>query len=534
MDNNNENNPKQQPPDQSVNPESTQEQQFDRYQHDAIPDESGSPQTPMRQGNHFEDYPASSHAQPPVELPGSGAQAAQPPMFPGQPPQYAPPGQPPMGPGQPPQYAPPGQPPMGPGQPQQYAPPSQPGQPPMGPGQPQQYAPPSQPGQPPMGYGQQQYIPSGHMPQAGYAGAPPPKNNKKRNRIIIIIIAAVLVLAVAAAVALYFFTCIFGNHSFAAADCNHPETCTRCGMTQGDALGHKWEDANCQHPKRCSVCGETIGTKTDHQWVEATCEKPKTCALCGATEGEPSGHIWVDGDCQTPGHCIICNKQNQEYGDHDWLEANYQSAKTCALCGAVEGERLMPSFVFYNLYDTQIYVGNSAFISTVCNDNNDYQTMGMVYVADNYTADKVEGYEALEGYEWLITEFVFEFSDENAYDYGVEMTWDYYDYYDQDLFNDTRSIINNVDSSHSVNYQGELWHDCIIKQTEISDEWIDNSYILKLVIAMRVPVGYDGAMVGFINTGMPVEDEVLNEIIAFDTVFFRHGGDIPREELPSQ
>ena len=498
MDNsNNDNHPKQQPSDQPANLESLQEQQFDHYQQDTVSKESGSTLTPPDQGDHLETHSTfSPHVQP-----------GQSPIGSGQPPPYAPTGQPGQ-PGQPGQQLP-----MGSGQLPPYAPPAQQSQP-------------GQPGQSPIGSGQlPQYVPPGQIPQPGYVGAPPPKNKKKRNLIIILIIVAVLVLAVAAAGALYFFTCVFGNHTFAAADCNFPEECTRCGETQGYALGHKWKDASCQHPRTCSVCGETRGKTIDHQWLEATCELPKTCELCGATEGEPSGHTWADGDCLNTGYCIICNEQNQEYGDHNWIEANYQSGKTCTLCGEIDGEPLMPSFVFYNLYETPVYIDNSVSIATICHDNNDYQTIGTIYITDNYTTDEVIGYEPLEGYEWIVTEFLCEFSDENVNAYGVEVNWNFYDYYDHELFKDSGSDINITDFSYSVNYLGGLWHDCIIKETDISDEWIDNYYFLTLETAIRVPTGYDGAMIGFVNKGMPIEDDILNEIISYDTVFFRHTAD---------
>ena len=31
-----------------------------------------------------------------------------------------------------------------------------------------------------------------------------------------------------------------------------------------------------------------------HDWVEATCTEPKTCSVCGATEGDPLGHNWAE------------------------------------------------------------------------------------------------------------------------------------------------------------------------------------------------------------------------------------------------
>lgn len=75
------------------------------------------------------------------------------------------------------------------------------------------------------------------------------------------------------------------NHEWQPATCTEPETCSKCGETQGEPLGHDWEAATCAAPKTCKVCGATEGSPRDHVWAEATFTSPKTCSLCGATEG---------------------------------------------------------------------------------------------------------------------------------------------------------------------------------------------------------------------------------------------------------
>lgn len=34
------------------------------------------------------------------------------------------------------------------------------------------------------------------------------------------------------------------------------------------------------------------GCACKHEWAEATCTEPKTCTKCGETEGEALGHNW--------------------------------------------------------------------------------------------------------------------------------------------------------------------------------------------------------------------------------------------------
>ena len=121
----------------------------------------------------------------------------------------------------------------------------------------------------------------------------------------------VLAIVLAAVMAFTLCGCCL-KHDYAPATCTEPETCTKCGKTQGEALGHTWEEATCEEPKTCAVCGATDGEALGHTWEEATCEEPKTCAVCGATDGEAPGH--------------------------DWTEATFEEPKTCAVCGATDGK----------------------------------------------------------------------------------------------------------------------------------------------------------------------------------------------------
>ena len=60
--------------------------------------------------------------------------------------------------------------------------------------------------------------------------------------------------------------------------------------------------------------------KDGHTWVEATCTEPKTCSVCGATEGEALGHEWLEN---TPNYqqAKTCSRCNETEGDP--LEAEF-------------------------------------------------------------------------------------------------------------------------------------------------------------------------------------------------------------------
>ena len=98
------------------------------------------------------------------------------------------------------------------------------------------------------------------------------------------------------------------GHSWKDATCTAPETCSVCGATQGEALGHSWNDGEITTAPGCVnegvktyTCGTCGETKTEavapngHDWNDATCIDPETCSVCGATQGEALGHAWDDG-----------------------------------------------------------------------------------------------------------------------------------------------------------------------------------------------------------------------------------------------
>lgn len=43
-----------------------------------------------------------------------------------------------------------------------------------------------------------------------------------------------------------------------------------------------------------------------HTWNAATCTRPRTCSICGKTEGESKGHTWSNATCTKP----------QTFGNH--------------------------------------------------------------------------------------------------------------------------------------------------------------------------------------------------------------------------
>ena len=122
-------------------------------------------------------------------------------------------------------------------------------------------------------------------------------------------------------------------HDWQEATCTEPKTCSVCGKTEGEALGHIWEEATCTEPKTCKKCGETKGESLGgHNWEEATCAHPLTCSKCGETIGVALKHWWEKDTCTEPKTCKTCGKRTGRELGHDCADATCMELKTCNRC----------------------------------------------------------------------------------------------------------------------------------------------------------------------------------------------------------
>ena len=83
--------------------------------------------------------------------------------------------------------------------------------------------------------------------------------------------------------------------------------CTRCGDVEEHE--HDYETVvtppTCTEEGyttyTCSACGHTYEDDfvdpLEHDWLDADCETPETCSRCGETQGEALGHDYEDGAC---------------------------------------------------------------------------------------------------------------------------------------------------------------------------------------------------------------------------------------------
>ena len=117
-------------------------------------------------------------------------------------------------------------------------------------------------------------------------------------------------------------------------------TCNDCGETR-DSM-HSWKAADCLGPKTCTVCGKTEGSALGHEWTTPDvdlCEVQSTCSRCGATDGENKEHTPEndDNDCSTALNCGVCGKEILAAGEHspEKDDGNCTTEQKCTVCGQV-------------------------------------------------------------------------------------------------------------------------------------------------------------------------------------------------------
>lgn len=78
---------------------------------------------------------------------------------------------------------------------------------------------------------------------------------------------------------------------------------------------HEWTEATCEQSRTCSKCGKTEGDALGHDWADATCTVAQRCKTCSAVKGVPLGH--------TPG---------EESRQMDPDSGSYRLLQYCTLC----------------------------------------------------------------------------------------------------------------------------------------------------------------------------------------------------------
>lgn len=85
-------------------------------------------------------------------------------------------------------------------------------------------------------------------------------------------------------------------HTYNAATCTKPETCSGCGATRGSISGHNYVNATCISPITCQKCGKTRGEALDHNYVAGECINVANGEVCGDFSESYCPKLYLSGD----------------------------------------------------------------------------------------------------------------------------------------------------------------------------------------------------------------------------------------------
>ena len=159
------------------------------------------------------------------------------------------------------------------------------------------------------------------------------------------------------------------GHSWTAANCKNPKTCSACGITEGDLGDHSYTaqitapgcltDGFTTHT--CTGCGDSYRDSyvlaSGHSWVDADCTQPITCTTCGQTWGQPMGHSFGEVTVHKPtpdaqGYsersCTICGF-NEKFDFVDFVGVTVSGQLTSTLAGDTTVELIQNGEVAYSI-----------------------------------------------------------------------------------------------------------------------------------------------------------------------------------------
>lgn len=266
---------------------------------------------------------------------------------------------------------------------------------------------------------------------------------------------------------------------------------------------HTWVEATCTEPKTCSECGETEGEALGHQFSEATYWAAPTCSECGAVEGEAltpafeaQGFTATDiEDVEEPSISMDADNHLDVSGIDIALPCEYK------------GEEV-------------------------------YMNIGQLRRIDHSVIESDVTHPAKDGYEWHIAHLEgFQFGNfymldedgnrQRMFPDGVHLQCVGLDYYSGELIPDG--------STFAVTWDGKEYPECrfacvaaeepdasIPVETDSGTIYVGSVTRTTYTVAYLVPTGYDGALIGIYDAELDLSqfDSPL-DASSEDTAFVR-------------
>ena len=167
--------------------------------------------------------------------------------------------------------------------------------------------------------------------------------------------------------------------------------------------------------------------------------------------------------------------------------------------------------------------------TTICGNDETKNTTGELTVTSYEIVGSAEDLEAKEGYEWRVVTMEARFFDDNAATYGPRPRFQTEDYYNTKLHDDSlvylEEGVNWKDDhiadleTYTVIHQGQEM-EAFCRRGYKWSGWIGHENTLYVLWAFQLPVGYDGAVVGFADLSQTQKDPDAKYITDHDPSCF--------------
>lgn len=153
------------------------------------------------------------------------------------------------------------------------------------------------------------------------------------------------------------------GHSWKAATCTAPKTCTRCGAKEGSALGHDYTEATCTEPTKCTRCGVTYGSALGHNynlWPDSRCTRcgvlPEANIILPETPITISAYSWDTKQTSTTINSFTIEQTYYSYLNEIGIKVYFSGECIYNKKGAGQSTSMQ---IGWKVYDSEGYVVDS-------------------------------------------------------------------------------------------------------------------------------------------------------------------------------
>lgn len=158
---------------------------------------------------------------------------------------------------------------------------------------------------------------------------------------------------------------------------------------------------------------------------------------------------------------------------------------------------------------------------TSCLEDTSKKTLGHLTFSDYQIIGNDAELENIEGYEWRKVHATITCDDENAWKYAINAAFDCADYYNIKKTEDLWFWNSEGMKRFTVNYNGTEYTRCAYFYNAKFSDWVNHVCTFEGDFYVRVPIGYDGAVIYFFDSSNVENYTYPYEKADENTLFFR-------------